>query len=154
MRSSVGGNHHAGGIEIVDAFYTRCAIWEAISAAVFDVELRGHVVEAVNDDFIVEMSAFDDVFVCDVVIADDEAAASDAEGGAGSCHEGLFAAGYVFAEEFDGFGHSPADFEFGFGHVVCVDYGAGDFVIAFDEHEVVIMDCGCYGGHSYLAGFF
>lgn len=118
------------------------------------MESRRHVVEAVNEDLVVEVPAFDDIFVCDVVIADDEAAASDAEGGAGPCHEGLFAAGDVFAEEFDGFGHSSADFEFGFGHVVCVDYGAGDFVIAFNEHEIVIVDCGCYGGHTDFASFF
>ena len=53
----VGGDHHAGGQEIVDPGDAQSLVGDAVGAAVLDLQAGGVVVEAVGHDIVVEVPA-------------------------------------------------------------------------------------------------
>lgn len=138
----VGGNHHACGEKVFDFRYAEGTIGDSVGAAIFYLEAGREVVEAVDEHIIVEMPAFNDVFVGYVVVAGDEPAPSDAEFRAGSGDKCLFAAGDVFSEDFNGFCLPFSQFKFGPGDCISICGADRHFEIQLDEHEVFVVNGG------------
>ena len=108
MCSVVGGNHHSGCEKILDSRYAQRTIRYAVRAAVFYLEARREVVKTINHYIVIEMPAFNDIFMGYVIVAGDESASADAKFWAGPGDKSFFAAGDVFSEQLYGFCLTPS----------------------------------------------
>ena len=102
MWSLVGGNHHTGSEKVFNLCYAQRTIRYSVSAAIFYLEARRKVVKAIDHHIVVEMSAFNYIFVRYVIVAGDEPSSPDAKFRTRSGYERLFTTGDILSEQLDG----------------------------------------------------
>jgi hypothetical protein len=67
-------------------------------------------------------------------------------------HEGIFAAGHKFAEEFDGRNLASTQFQLGLGCGVTIRGTDLHLVVELDEHEIIVVHGRDHGGHADAPG--
>ena len=77
MGALVRGDQHTRCQQIFDPLDAQRPVWNAVRASIADLQARRRVMEAVHQNIVREVPAFDNIFVGDIIVAANYPAAAD-----------------------------------------------------------------------------